>query len=139
MKEPTTTSVDVARVLVLIQASIAVLSLIEVTVMGASGAPLGPIILLNLAFAVGLLLLTRGVGRRSRRARRVLLAVEVTILVLAAVDLLLSLLLAHRPLELVPTITRIALPYAVFRILRTPAARAEFGLESERETEEVPA
>lgn len=139
MSERTTTLVDVARVLVLVQASIAVVSLVEVLVVGATGAPLAPIILLNLAFAVGLLVLTRGIGRRSRRARTVLLGLEVTVLVLAAVDVLLSLLLAHRLIELVPTITRIAIPYAVFRLLRTPAARSEFGITQELETEEVPA
>ena len=139
MKERTTTLVDVARVLVLVQASIAVVSLVEVLVVGTTGAPLAPIILLNLIFAVGLLLLTRGVARRSRRARKVLLWVEVTVLVFAAVDLLLSLLLAHRPLELVPIITRIAIPYGVFRLLRKADSRAEFGISIELETEEVPA
>jgi hypothetical protein len=139
MKEQTTTLVDVAWVLVLIQAAIAVVSLVEVLVVGATGSPLGPIILINFVFAVGLLLLTRGLGRRSRRARKTLLWIEVTVIVLATIDLLLSLLLAHRPLELVPIMTRIALPFAVFRLLRKPASRAEFGIAHQLETEEVPA
>jgi len=141
MKEQTTTLVDVAWVLVLIQASIAVVSLVEVLVVGATGSPLGPIILINLALAVGLLMLTRGVGRRSRRARKALLWIEVIVIVLAVIDLLLSLLLAHRPLELVPVMTRLALPFAVFRLLRKPASRAEFGIgiTQELEAEEVSA
>jgi hypothetical protein len=67
----------------------------------------------------------------------VLLWIEVTVMVLAAIDLLLSVLLAHRPLELVPTMTRIAIPYAVFRLLRKPASRAEFGITQELETTEL--
>ena len=139
MKEQTTTLVDIAWLLVLIQASIAVVSLIEVLVVGATGSPLGPVIMINLVFAIGLLTLTRGVGRRSRLARKVLLWIEVTVMVLAAIDLILSLLLAHRPLELVPTMTRIALPFGVFRLLRKPASRAEFGISQELEAQEVPA
>lgn len=141
MKERTTTLVDVARVLVLIQASIAVVSLIEVLVVGATGSPLGPVILVNLAFAAGLLALTAGIGRRSRRARKTLLWIEVTVIVLAVVDLILSLLLAQRPLELVPTMTRLVLPFAVFRLLRRPDSRAEFGIgiAPQPETLEVPA
>lgn len=125
----------------LIQAAIATVTVIEVGVWAASGSPLGPIVLLNLAFATGLLFLTSGIRKRSRRARKTLIWIEVTVIVFAVIDLLLSLLLAQRLLELVPLMTRLALPYAVFRILRKPHVRSEFGIEIAEETEtmEVPA
>jgi hypothetical protein len=135
MNERTTTLVDVVRILVLIQAAIATVTVIEVGIWAASGAPLGPIVLLNLAFAVGLLYLTAGIHRRSRRARKTLLWIEVTVIVFAAIDMILSLLLAQRSLELVPLMTRFALPFAVFRILRKPPVRAEFGIETNEEPE----
>ncbi|MCH7584753.1 MAG: hypothetical protein IH941_06295 [Acidobacteria bacterium] len=133
MNERTTTLVDVVRILVLIQAAIATVTLIEVGVWALSGAPLGPIVLLNLAFATGLLYLTAGIRKRSRRARKALLWIEVIVIVFASIDLILSLLLAQRPLELVPLMTRLALPFGVFRILRKPHVRSEFGIESTKE------
>ncbi|MEE8498661.1 MAG: hypothetical protein V3S62_09005 [Acidimicrobiia bacterium] len=135
MNERTTTLVDVVRILVLIQAAIATVTLIEVGVWAAFGSPLGPIVLLNLAFATGLLYLTSGIRKRSRRARKTLLWIEVTVIVFAVIDLIISLLLAQRPLELVPLMTRFALPFAVFRMLRKPNVRAEFGIETTREPE----
>jgi uncharacterized membrane protein (DUF2068 family) len=141
MNERTTTLVDVVRILVLIQAAIATVTVIEVGIWAASGSPLGPIVLLNLAFATGLLYLTAAIRRRSRRARKTLLWIEVTVIVFAVIDLILSLLLTQRPLELVPLMTRFVLPFAVFRILRKPQVRAEFGFEinEEPETMEVSA
>ena len=135
MNERTTTLVDVVRILVLIQAAIATVTVIEVGVWAASGSPLGPIVLLNLAFATGLLYLTSGIRKRSCRARKTLLWIEVTVIVFAVIDLILSLLLAQRLLELVPLMTRLALPFAVFRMLRKLNVRAEFGIVTTEEPE----
>jgi len=139
MESRQSTPVDVARLLVLIQASIAVVTLIEIMVMTGTGAPLGVVVLVNTAFAIGLLLLVRGIGRRSSAARRATLWVEVMVLTLAAIDLALSLLTAQRVLELVPLLTRVAIPLAVFRILRHRSVREEFGVVDTTEIEEVAA
>jgi hypothetical protein len=50
--------------------------------------------------------------------------VEGAVLFAAAADLVLALLLAHRPLELVPMLTRVALPIAVIVLMRRPVAKA---------------
>jgi hypothetical protein len=142
MESRSASLVDVARALVLVQASIAVMTLIEVFVMSATGAPLGAVVLVNAAFAISLLLLVRGIGRRSPRSRRILIWIEGFVLVLAAIDLGLSLLLAQRLLELVPLLTRVVIPLVVFRILRRHSVREEFGINGAQEvaeTEEVAA
>ena len=119
----------ILRILVLIQGAIGVTAALQVLAMGALlGAPLGFLILAGFADAALTLALAAGVTRRSRRARRVLVTLEVLWLVAAAVDLALSLILARRAFALVPLLTRIVLPYFIFRMLRRPAVRREFGL-----------
>ena len=128
-----TSVLGVVRILLLIQGGIAVLSTLEVSVAGlALGPAVAPLILLNL-LAAGLTLgAARGVARRSRRSRRLAISLEWIVLVFALVDLLLAIFLAKRSLELVPVLTRLALPVAVIHILRRRDIRAEFGLGPSR-------
>lgn len=123
----------VIRILVLVQGAVALVAALEVTAVGMlMGAPLALLILAGIAAAMLTLALVTGIARRSRRARRVLLILEVLWLIAAAVDLLLSLFLARRGFGLVPLMTRIALPYSIFRLLRRPHVRREFGLAPTR-------
>ena len=126
---PVDTRVDVIRILLLIQGGIAVTSTIEVFIVGAfTGLFIAPLMLATLAAAIVTLWAARGVGLRSRRARRITFWAEGTILVFALIDLLLAIFLARRGLALVPTVTRIVLPIAIMRTLRRPQVRDEFGI-----------
>jgi len=133
------TLVDAAYILVLVQAAIAVVSLIEIGVMTAAGGPLDITLVIQLAYAVVLLTAVRGLRRRSRRVRKTVLWLEWVVIALALIDLVLALLVAHRMLELVPTLTRLVLPYAVIRLLRRPVSREEFGIAVADAPVEVPA
>jgi hypothetical protein len=123
---PDPTVVDLARVLVLLQGAFAVLSTVELGVWAIFGGigTLAPSFALTAAAAVATLSLAAGLGRRARRSRRLVLWVEGAVLFAAAADLVLALLLAHRPLELVPMLTRVALPIAVIVLMRRPVAKA---------------
>ncbi len=124
-----TSVLGVVRVLLLIQGGIALLSTLEVAVAGmAVGPAVAPLVALNLLAAVLTLAAARGVARRSRRSRRLAISLEWIVLLFAIVDLLLALVLAQRSLELVPLLTRVALPFAVIRLLRRREIRAEFEL-----------
>ena len=124
-----TSVLGVVRVLLLIQGGIAVLSTIEVAVTGmALGPAVAPLVILNLLAAILTLGAARGVARRSRRSRRLAISLEWIVLAFAIIDLALALFLAQRSLELVPVLTRLALPVAVIRLLRRREIRAEFGL-----------
>jgi hypothetical protein len=126
---PPDSRVDVVRILLLIQGGIAVTSTIEVFLVGAfTGFFIAPLFILTLIAAIVTLWASRGIRLRSRRARRVTLWAEGTILVFAVIDLLLAILLARRGLALVPTVTRLVLPITIIRTLRRPGVKAEFGL-----------
>lgn len=125
--------IEVARILVLVLGAIAAVSAVEVSVVGITGIFLvGPNIVLAAAWAVLLLLGARGIGRRSRRARKLAVIAMFGMVLWAALDLALALIVARRGLELVPILTRIAMPVAVWRILRRPWVRAEFGAKQSR-------
>lgn len=125
--------VDIARLLVFVQAAIAVTMVFEASIGGLLAGPAAVFVVApTLMAAVLMLWLARGVGRRSRGARRIIILVEVVILLLAAVDLLLAIALAQRTLEMVPLLTRVVLPVAVIRLLRRPQSRVEFGLKPRR-------
>ena len=124
-----TSVLGVVRILLLVQGGIAVLSTLEVAVAGlALGPAVGPLVILNLAAAVLTLGAAGGVARRSRRSRRLAITLELIVLAFAIIDLALALVLAKRSLELVPVLTRLALPVTVIRMLRRREIRAEFGL-----------
>lgn len=127
--------VDIIRILVLVEAAITSVMAIEGLAAIAFGGPVAaPIALFGFLTAAGTLWLVRGIGRRSKKARKVAIWLQVGILIVAAVDLLLAIFLAQRGLELVPTLTRVVLPVTVFRLLRKPDVRAEFGTRQSRRT-----
>ncbi len=119
--------VDIARVLVLLQGAFLSMTTLEVLLWALFGVPsVGPSLLVTGAFALGILLLAAGLGRRVRVARRAAIVVEALVLLWAAVDLALAVLMAHRWLGLVATITRIGMPVAVIVLLRRPSSRLAF-------------
>ncbi len=120
--------VDVACVLVLVEGAVAVTATLEVTVWAALGMPVGPVLVLTGGAAALTLLLAAGLGRRSRTARKLVILAQLAWIGTATVDLVLALALAQRLLEPVALLTRFVVPLAVFRILRRPAARLEFGV-----------
>lgn len=127
--------VDIIRILVLVEAAIASVMVIEaLAAIAFSGPAAAPLVLAAVIAAAGTLWLVQGIGRRSKRARKFAIWLQVGILIVAALDLLLAILLAQRSLELVPTLTRVVLPLTVFRLLRKPDVRAEFGARQSRRT-----
>jgi hypothetical protein len=124
--------VDLVRVLVLVQGGIALLSTVEILFWATFADPagaLGPSVLLTGGMAVGTLALATALGQRFRPARRLVLVLETVVLASALVDLGLALAFAHRPLGLVPLLTRLVLPVAVIVLLRRPTARTAFRRE----------
>ncbi|MBM3677286.1 MAG: hypothetical protein FJW96_05295 [Actinobacteria bacterium] len=122
-------AVDLARLLVLLQGALLVLSSVEVAIWGVfSGGlvALGPTAIVTVASAALTLWLAAALGARRRHARRVVLVGEGSVLLFALVDLGLALAFLHRPLELVSLLTRLVLPVAVIWLLRRPAARVAF-------------
>lgn len=120
-------SIEIIRMLVLIQGAIALTSTLEVAAASAlSGFATLPLVAVNLAAAMLALWLAAALARHSRFARRTTILVQLSILLIAGIDLLLSLFLADQPLELVPTLTRIVLPITVIRMLRGPVVKAYF-------------
>ncbi len=122
--------VDIIRVLVLLQGAFALLVVVEIVFWalfaGTAGA-LGPSLLLTVATAAASFCLAAGLLRHSRLARRLAFFLEGGILLLALVDLSLAVFLAHRPLDLVPSITRLVMRAAVLVLLREQSVRAVFG------------
>lgn len=128
-QKPPGSRIDVIRILLLVQGGIAVTTTLGVVILGAAvGGPLLGSALATGTSAVLFLWLARAVSHGSRRARRVAMWVESGVIFGFAVDLLLSLLLARRPLELVPVITQLVMPIAVIRLLRSSDVRVMFGL-----------
>lgn len=126
--------VDVIRVLLLVEAGIAVVMSIEALFAVAFAGPAAvPIAVLGIAGAVTTLLLARGIARRSRRARKLALWLQAGIVTVALVDTALAIVIAQRGLELVPTLTRIVLPVSIFTLLRRDPVRREFGVMTRRD------
>ncbi len=106
---------ETVRVLLLVQASIFAMSAVEGAVaalafanpVGVVGSTLASAATLTFAWAVG-----------GGKPWTVLIWVERSLIAWFAVDLLLSLGVAHRPLELVPTLTRLVLPLAILRLVK---------------------
>ena len=125
--------IDLAAILVFVQGLVAFVAAIEIGIVTAAmgGITVASFALTGLA-AIVTLALPRGLRRRSRRARKTVVVLQVLWLFSATVDLLLALFLARRGLEPVPTITRIIIPIVVFRILRRPQVRPVFGVKPSR-------
>lgn len=124
--DPDPGSLEVVRVLVLLQAGFALLSVVEVVAIGVftgTLAVLGPAIALNAGIAGLALLLVAGLGRRSYLARRLVMTGEAFVVVTALVDLALAIIMAGRPLGVVTILTRVILPVGVIVVLRRTRAR----------------
>jgi hypothetical protein len=120
--------VGVVHLLVLLQGAVLVASTIEALVFLGFAGPGGTVVLvLTAASAVATLLAAAGLARGSWVARRLTLLAESYVLVVALLELALSLVLAGTVLVPVAAITRIAIPVAVIAILRRPEVRASFG------------
>ena len=122
MNQPTTPVEDVLdliRVLVFIQILVIFATAIEGLIFGAfAGAP-GPGLLTATA---GLLTAWayRGLLRRSARARIWLIRYQRASILLGVIDLFLAIFVAGRWLGLVPTLTRLVLPWVLIRFLKRP-------------------
>jgi hypothetical protein len=119
---------ETVRVLLVVQAAVAALNTVEAVAVALLGNPVllaGPVPL-SAATAALLLALAGGVAGHARWARRITLAVESLLLLLAAADQVLAALL-HRAAPLpVPLLVRVVLPLAVLVLLERPAAQAAF-------------
>jgi len=123
----------VARVLLLIQGSIGIASFLEALLAGAAqGVALVPVLGLTGGSAFFTLWLAGRLNRRGRRARKAIIVLQSLWLMAAAVDLGLALLVTQRLLEPVPLLTRVVLPIALIRMLRSPRARAVFAMPPSR-------
>ena len=129
--------VDIIRVLLLVEAGIAVVMALEGLAAILFAGPLGAATaVLGVAGAILMLLLTRGVGRRSRLARKLTLWIQAGIVLVALIDLVLAVVIAQRGLELVPLLTRVALPISIFVLLRRDPVREEFGVRTRAQKRE---
>jgi len=119
--------VDVAAVLVGMQAAIAVVSALEALAAATflGGAATGPVAL-SAGVAIGLATIAMGLGRRAHWARRATLVVEVAVLAVALLNIVALPLLTGGHAALVSILTHIALPIAVIALLRRPPVRAAF-------------
>ena len=125
--------IELIRVLILVEAAIAVVMVLESLGAIAFGGPLGaPVTVVAVLLAVLTLFLVRGIRRRSRWARRGALWLQYGILTLAAVDVALAAALARRGLELMPTLTRIVLPIMIIVQLRRVDVRTAFNARLSR-------
>jgi hypothetical protein len=116
---------DLARVLLLFQGALLIATTIEALVWSAvfAGATASSALFSGAAAAV--IFVGRARLRADRRAsRRLVHATEVVILVIQAIDIALSLALAHSFPPLVPLLTQVALPIAVIVVLRRWARAA---------------
>ena len=122
---------DVIGLLVLLQGGIAVVSTLEAGILGAVvGGGALVLTVINLVGAGVALIASWGIRRRSRVARKTVIWIQIGVLVVAGLELLLAIFLAKRGLELVPVLTRVALPIAVIRLLRRPYVRGWFGIQT---------
>ena len=127
-------TVAVARVLLTVQGVIGLVATVEALIFGtAFGAVLSLAVVVTVGGAAMTLWLAAAVVRRSRRARKLALILQIGWLSFAAIDMLLAGFLTQRGLELVPVLTRVVLPLAIIVILRRPQVRAWFGVTTRRE------
>jgi len=131
--QPDESWLEVVRILLLVQGAIAAVTTVEALVASAiSGFATLFLVALNGIGAAATLLVSGRVARRRRKARRLAVAFQAGWLILAVVDLALTLFLTGQPFELVPILTRIALPLTIYRMLRSRRAREAFGLKPSR-------
>ena len=114
------------RSLMLVQIGIIVTATVEALILGLVSFALAFLPILNAVFALWTMMLMRGIGRLSARARTWTLRLQVGWIALAAVDMAFAMLMADRSLEPVPVITRILLPAVLIYLLRRPDVRSRF-------------
>ncbi|GBE23922.1 hypothetical protein BMS3Bbin02_00187 [bacterium BMS3Bbin02] len=126
--------INVIRVLVLLQGGIAFVSMLEVafTTAMTGGSTIFALLLTTVA-ALLTLRLSTGIGKLSRRARRITIRIEKVIVVIAFLEVLLALLLAQTLPAPVTLITRFVVPVVVITLLRRPLALEMFGVPSRPE------
>lgn len=108
---------DLARVLLLLQGAILITNTVEAALFAtAFSGGLTPIVLFTAVAAIAILV-ARGRLDRSRRARRVVMAIEVVTIASLAIDALLAITLAHASVPMVAVLTRFALPLGVIGTL----------------------
>lgn len=116
------------RVLLLLQGGFALLSTIEVLLLGLISGTLPllvPVVALTAATGIVVLALAAALGRGSYFARRLVITGEVVVLLIATVDFGLAVFLAKAPLDLMPFLTRVVLPIVVIVLLRKCRAHTE--------------
>lgn len=123
----------VVRVLLVLQGAIGLASLLEVTIAGATqGVVLFPIMALTGGSAFMTLWLAGRIQNRGRKTRKAVVVLQYLWLFGATLDLLLSLFMTQRFLEPVPTLTRVVVPIALIRMLRSPRSHQLFALPPSR-------
>ena len=115
-------SVELLRLALLMQGALLTVSAIESLIFGIAGGGVTVAAILTIASAT-LVFATRRKSERRRRLRW-LIRLEYLLAATGVIDLLLAAFLAHRPLEAVGLITRLALPITVI-VLARRAVRSE--------------
>ena len=110
--------IEVVKVLLLIQAAILVASTIEAALWSTFFGPGGSGIAASALAALIAFVASTAVGHGRRWGLRLVYGLEAAVILVAAIDLALSLLLAGSSLPLVAMLTRLALPIAVIAMLR---------------------
>jgi hypothetical protein len=125
--------VNIIRILVLIQGGIAFVSMLEVGfVTATTGGYTILAFVLTLIAAVLTLRMSTGLGRRSRRARRITIRIERAIIVIAFLEVLLTLLLARSLPAPITVITRFVVPFVVIRLLKKPITLQLFDVPAKK-------
>ena len=106
---------DLARVLLLVQGALLIVSAIEAAFFGAVFGGAAFLSALPTAAAALIVLVTRARLRPGRA--RLLFAVEVVIVLALAVDVALAIVIAHRAVPLVMIVTQFVLPLAIIASL----------------------
>jgi hypothetical protein len=124
-RRPSDDLLDVARALLLLQGAILVATTLESLLWGLAFASTGGALVMSAGSAVVILVARTRLRPDRTMSRRLVYAVEGLILLTAAIDTAISLVLAHALLPMVALLTQIALPISVIALLRrsrTPRA-----------------
>ncbi len=111
---------ELARVLLLLQGSILLVTTVEAAILGAAlaGAPGAPFLITAAAMAA--VFAARGsLGGTGRWPRRVLYLVEGVLVASIGIDTAFALLVTHAAPPVLAVLTRFVLPLAVIALLRT--------------------
>lgn len=118
---------EVVRVLLVLQGALAAAATLETLVVSlVLGGSLIVPSAISILLAVATFWAAAHLPRGSHRARIFVFILEGLWLAGAVVDLALSLVLVHRGIGLVPTLTRVAVPLAVLWMLRAPTVKEMF-------------